>query len=80
MLHVINNPLAASDGFTGYRVGFGIRWERKQQGRGYGRPRPEHCAGSVGRTQGGGVPSWLSYCFLFVLRSIKSFIRVGVTK
>lgn len=25
MLHVINNPLAASDGFTGYRVGFGIR-------------------------------------------------------
>lgn len=25
MLYVINNPLATSDGFTGYSVGFGIK-------------------------------------------------------
>lgn len=54
MLHVINNSLATSDGFTGYSVGFGIRCERKQQGPGCECPQPEHCGRSVGWHSGAG--------------------------
>lgn len=63
MLHVINNPLATSDGFTGYSVGFGIRCERKQQGRGYEVPDQSTVQGvsdgpgGAGGDTGGGAPS-----------------------
>lgn len=86
MLHVINNPLVTSDGFTGYSVGLWYKMQKQASKAGI-RTSPTKALRegvldgySVGGDTGSRISSWLSYCFLILPCSSKMFIRAGVTK